>query len=579
MIPSRRTIFRNGTRAMANEVDAEFQVLFDALNGQLGGDNLQNASIGKEKLSFSFGSDKFLGSVSRYTDLASTFSAPRNGDIAVVEEEAAIFLYVSSSMKWIKAAGISGVESHNSLLARDTADSHPIGAITGLETRLAANEAEITKLNGQLYHASDYGITFLSEDNSPLIQYAINDINLKGGGTLVFPSGVFKMKSSVKIKNYTHLKATPNTKFLRNEAIDNLFVNDSDGTIGGYGATSSITIEGGIFDGNAGAISGLCTLIGLGHANNIVVKNAVFQNIRDWHFIEINACKDVLVDNCVFKNYLDGTGPSEAVQIDVMGSSGWFPWFGPVDNTVCQNITVQNCKFNNVFDGIGTHSAVAGFVHRNIKILENTFENVRGTAIKGYDWKDFIIGGNIIEDCDYGITIQPTQPILGNFVIKGNIIRKANKKTSSRAIFLNATAVNFYSQGNVSDNQVYDCGQHSIAANFCKYIVFANNEVFGGGNVGLYLYGCKNCTVNGFIAQGNGLAAAGSKGDILIGNTGNAADTVRNTVSNCNVDTLVISGATETLISGCHIQTNAPFGGTSTKVANTWNGATYVQVT
>ncbi len=91
--------------------------------------------------------------------------------------------------------------------------------------------------------------------------------------------------------------------FNRGAAINNLLRNNADGTTGGYGANAKITVHGGLWDGQYSSFSGTpCTVFAFGHCTDVTIRDAFFQNTTSWHFIELNACKDVLIDNCVFMN-------------------------------------------------------------------------------------------------------------------------------------------------------------------------------------------------------------------------------------------------------------------------------------
>ena len=58
------------------------------------------------------------------------------------------------------------------------------------------------------------------------------------------------------------------------------------------------------------------------HSENIVIKNAMFKNVKSSHHVEFAACRDVLVENCRFYNYTGKTSSNnEALQMDVVHNS------------------------------------------------------------------------------------------------------------------------------------------------------------------------------------------------------------------------------------------------------------------
>lgn len=200
---------------------------------------------------------------------------------------------------------------------------------------------------------------------------------------LVIRPGTYKISAPLKVKSNTTVVAYGCT-FNRGAAINNLIRNDADGTTGGYGANSGITLLGGTWDGQYSSFSGTaCSLMAFGHCTNVTVRDAAFQNTTAWHFVEFNACKDGVVDNCTFAGGAEQSlTTQEAVQIDAAIDAGAFPWFGPYDNTPCLGITVSNSRFGSCGSGVGTHSDPAS-AHQDIKILNNTFDDCYFDAVRG----------------------------------------------------------------------------------------------------------------------------------------------------------------------------------------------------
>lgn len=89
--------------------------------------------------------------------------------------------------------------------------------------------------------------------------------------------------------------------------------------------------------------------------------------------MEINGCKDVLIDACNFSDY---NGTSEALQLDYAGSPEQFPWFAPYDDTLCDNVVIKRNVFTSFLRSkiaIGNHTFKANIRTKNVCIEGNTF--------------------------------------------------------------------------------------------------------------------------------------------------------------------------------------------------------------
>ncbi|USK78953.1 right-handed parallel beta-helix repeat-containing protein [Peribacillus frigoritolerans] len=461
--------------------------------------------------------------------------------------------------------------------------SHPIyDDQLGEQSIRMDNLESRTRINWR--NLAQSGASTNMEDVSSFIQQELYFLKAEGGGTLYVPRGVWKMQSTVKIPSNVTIKSDKNAIFIRNAEINALFINDSDGTIGGYGANENITIEGGIFDGNTANFTALMTLVAFKHAKNIKILGSEFRNITDWHFNEISACRDVKIFDSKYTGYRQASSPSEAIQIDLALSSGTFPWFGPFDangkgdNTCCLNVTIDNCTFEDVYDGIGTHSSHSNYTHRNVKVTNCTFENTRGIAVKGLNWNEFLIQGNHMYSVGQGIVMTPAVTIKGNFVIDGNIIRKANVIATGRGINIVGSASAFYENGVISNNQVYECGSHGITANFMKFLDMIGNGAHSNGQCGFWLYGTKNSSITGCNAFGNDTQGTNIRYDMMIGHTG-ALDTYRPIITGCNVGKLNLKDTNDALISNTAATSGLTNTGTATKISNSWNGTTFISTT
>lgn len=253
-------------------------------------------------------------------------------------------------------------------------------------------------------------------DDTADIQTALNS----GAKAILFPQGTYNITAQLKVKSNTTLFGYGATLF-RAAAIDNLVINDSNGTTGLYGASSNISVYGLAFNGNSATFATNSTLLVFGHAANIYVKDCEFYNIPGtWHGLELNAVENSIVDGCVFH---DGAASLEMLQLDLAANVGVFPWFGPYDLTPCKFNLVTNCLFYNGGGGVGSHTSNAAVVHDNITWTNNTFRNLSGIAIRPLYYKNVVISGNTVDGAltgVYGNNI--VSPLIENWKVTDNQI-------------------------------------------------------------------------------------------------------------------------------------------------------------
>lgn len=207
----------------------------------------------------------------------------------------------------------------------------------------------------------------------------------------------------------TVLNLTPQTRLVNTQTIPgNILMNGyspfkarSSQAPTGYSGNENMVINGGIFDGNFSSDS---CMIRMAHCKNVSFNNVTFINNKNSHHIEIAACDGVTFDGCVFEGQEEtSTGGKEALQLDILEEKNCFSHFPAYDKTQIKNVTVTNCTFRNVCRGVGTHSAYAGLYFDNIKIINNTFENISQQAIKLINAQNSTVQGNLIKNCGMGI--------------------------------------------------------------------------------------------------------------------------------------------------------------------------------
>lgn len=180
------------------------------------------------------------------------------------------------------------------------------------------------------------------------------------------------------------------------------------GTVGGFDGTKNVKIYS----------QGRATLdlqgvnpsfaIVMAHNENITIQNIDFVNLNGGHFIELDAAKNVLIDNSTFSNNLttSTSRAHEAINLDTpdLLTKGFNSKWSNFDRSATENVTIQNSTFQNLVCSIGTHqmsgaAEIAGVTytnmpHKNVKIINNTFINSRSEAIHAMNWEKPIIENN-----------------------------------------------------------------------------------------------------------------------------------------------------------------------------------------
>ena len=117
----------------------------------------------------------------------------------------------------------------------------------------------------------------------------------------------------------------------------------------------------------------------------------------------MNSSKNVNIDQCKFHGFRYSEVKmfnKELINIDGSdaNSYGFNHIWSNGDKTTCNQVTIQNCKFSGGGTGVGTHSyATVGknqCYHTNIKILNNSFYEMRYAGVRALNWKNAQICNN-----------------------------------------------------------------------------------------------------------------------------------------------------------------------------------------
>ena len=291
-------------------------------------------------------------------------------------------------------------------------DAPSIPSIEGLASKEYVNK----KIDEMIINIKDYGATGNgTHDDTNAFKAAMAHIDENGGGKVVIPTGTYPISEMLYLpSNLTiecHEKAIIKRNWNGAMAIN--------GLVGGiyeepYSANSNIKIIGGIWDGNTNRQQTSYNMFNFCKGENITILNATFKDYSS-HVFDISGSRHVLIDGCSFIGFRPTTDReyAEAIQISAHTQEGAPGCFGVYDNSICEDIIVQNCYFGqsgtkNTYgvNGIGNHSSVTGVYCKNIKIVNNTFEDAHYCAVKNHKFDDVIISGNTFINCNVAIGIS-----------------------------------------------------------------------------------------------------------------------------------------------------------------------------
>lgn len=364
-----------------------------------------------------------------------------------------------------------------------------------------------------------------TSDSTEAIQTALNT-----GKVVIFPEGTYICNSANIPSNRTLIgyNATLITSG------NNVLKNASDGLTGGYNATYNIVIRGLRFTApNASQ----CSPLALGHCNNIKIENCIFHDILSWHFLELNACENAIVNGCKFISYGNSTNTacSEMLQLDAPTDQIVFPWFGPYDSVPCANIEITGCSFYGTSKtstsglgypaGIGNHNVASA---KYVNIHHNYFYNFF-SALRFKSLDHSLISDNIVDYCLSGVYFgadggHANNKILDNLMIGDyNVVdgQSTGSYTYCRGIQI------WYNAGNnnntIAGNHIENFSGHGITAQGGNNTI-ENNLVKTCGGAGIYVgyNSSRDIVANNFVKGNCRYAGSDAIKDIYVNETGDA---------------------------------------------------------
>lgn len=375
-----------------------------------------------------------------------------------------------------------------------------------INTTLAEQGGELDKINAEF-------VIVYPTDSDAVVQ---EKINKEGVSKVIFAKGDYNNITSTKTipsdKCLIGYGATINMPTTLDRLI--LFMNASDGSIGGWNANENITLLGFNFNcANAQAGSSSETL-GFLHSRHVIIKNCTFSSLHNTggHFIEFCGCYGCIIDSCYFYDYPAG---SEMVQLDVASDSGAFPPInGPWDNTASAAIVITNNQFENpqtytAERGADTFPAAIGNHNKqgnnvaHCKIIGNTFAHIT-TAIRSVGISATVISDNtsysVFNFFSLGTdsNAATTTKYSGN-VITNNSINCATKvDTVTVTDSYKCTAITYNGANTViANNQIWNASADGIIMRGHDNVI-SNNRINNCGRSGISLV-----TTNGISVIGN----------------------------------------------------------------------------
>lgn len=238
--------------------------------------------------------------------------------------------------------------------------------------------------------AAQFGAFGNGLDYTTQLQAALNELESRGGGTLLLGPGVFCLSIAKSINAYACLvvpanvtvkgaggKTTIIQRLPAERGVDGiLIVNKGFDTVTTpFGASGGQVYEDfTITDGSFGPSRVGGDLIGAGNCENLIVRNCHF-GIHDQHAVDLSGVRNALIFNCTGVNGNDG-GYNRSATVQVDGAPGMIGQVTVAVNS--ENITVENCHFNSASSmevlHIGHKPIATNGVYKNIRFINNVID-------------------------------------------------------------------------------------------------------------------------------------------------------------------------------------------------------------
>ena len=243
-----------------------------------------------------------------------------------------------------------------------------------------------------------------------LLRSYLERLNTLKGGVLVLTKGTYTITNTLCIPSNTTIiledgavikktndtgtsKLTPTASLFQTVSYTNAA---KEGVCSKYNGEHDIDIVGegrATIDMNGVDCQGIISC----HCKRLTVSGITFKNMSAYHFIELDASKDVTISNNYFFGKTDSTSArKEAINLDTPDTltGGFHQLWTSYDMTPDKNIYITDNVFCDLNCGVGTHKYTYGSMHENINILRNTFINCSSYAIRCMNWDTPVIKDN-----------------------------------------------------------------------------------------------------------------------------------------------------------------------------------------
>ncbi len=332
------------------------------------------------------------------------------------------------------------------------------------------------------------------------IRSYLDVMSKKGGGTLTLKKGTYNLTNAILIPSNVTLVlkdgvvmnkiANSHTKALKAghvmiECVRSSRINKKK-VVGSYNGEKNIRIVG---EGTVTMNLGKCNkseAIRIPHCQNVTVENISFTNLRDGHFIECVASRDVNITGCRFS--VNKNGERCAINLDTPDrlTDGFNGKYSKLDKTPVMNIMIQNCSFTDLHRGIDTHRYSPGKYHTNVQVLNCTFRNCSQSPIMMENWKNAVIKGNTIQNVKGWNTNDIQKEKFGIFM-RGGVIDPVISENTFDGVYMP-----FYAKGHkdsdisnypatynsFSDASIESMKQNTLGANaVLRYFAINNRNI------------------------------------------------------------------------------------------------------
>lgn len=262
-----------------------------------------------------------------------------------------------------------------------------------------------------------------------VLRSIMEQLEIQGGGSLLIEKGEYTITNTLYVPSNVTIEMEDGVVLKKALITDATTMNvsssvfqlvppskaDGNGTVGGYEGTQNVKIYS----------KGRATIdlqnkyfsfaIIMAHTTNVHFENIDFKNMNSGHFIELDASKDIMINNCTFKQSIASDAlMKEAINLDTpdLATKGFSSKWSNFDRTATLNVTIQDSVFENLDRAIGTHKysgdgVISGVTyksmpHTNVRITNNKFNNMRNDAIRILNWRNAVISNNEFKNIAVG---------------------------------------------------------------------------------------------------------------------------------------------------------------------------------